>query len=107
MYQLRNTIGRSNVSTDPIHHFNECDDFFTMVVTCYVLVATMKSLNMQTLDDNPTLSDIDIPAADLWMESAERRKEVLLSICLDVVDQFASFKFNESPSSSSDKASYT
>lgn len=36
MYQLRNLIRRSNVSADPIHKFNESDDFFRLLVKCHI-----------------------------------------------------------------------
>ena len=103
LFHIRNTIGRSNVSVDPIRKFNECDDFFKLVITCHVLVAAMKSLHMKTLQDTPILPVSNVPACDLWMETKERREEVLVAVTGDVVDQFIGFEFNQKPSCSSDK----
>ena len=100
---MRNVIGRTNVNADPVHKFNECDDFFTLVVTCHVLVSAMKLLSMQTLDDIPSLLD-DVPAATLWMETKEKRENVLRTLCMKIVD-FSSFKFSQASSSSTDKVS--
>ncbi len=104
MYQLRNLIGRSNVSADPVHKFNECDDFFHLLVTCHILAAAMKFLQMTNLDGTPCLSSVTKPE-DLWMEGAGRRKAVLQSICDDIVDKFVDFKFNEPPTLSTDMVS--
>lgn len=104
MYQLRNLIGRSNVSADPVHKFNESDDFFKLVVTCYILIAAMKSLKMKALEDVPCMSGVEEPR-ELWMETVEKRKSTLHSICGDIVDQFASFEFNKPPMLSKDMVS--
>ena len=42
LFQLRNVTGRTNVNADPVHRFNECDDFFRLVVTCHVLVQCLQ-----------------------------------------------------------------
>ncbi len=99
MYQLRNLIGRSNVNADPVHKFNECDDFFKLVATCHILAAALQKLQMKALDDIPSISSVNQPQ-DLWMETAEKRKDVVQSICRDIVDEYASF---ESPNLSNDK----
>lgn len=104
MYQLRNLIGRSNVTADPVHRFNECDDFFKLIVTCHVLAAAMKELGMTSLDDVPTISSFE-ESHNLWMETSEQRKAVLQSICEGIVDNFVQFKFNNSRKSSNDMVS--
>ena len=104
MYQLRNLIGRSNVSADPVHKFNESDDFFRLIVTCYILVAAMELLQMKILEDVPSLSGVEKPQ-ELWMETAEKRKSILSSLCGDIVDQYASFEFNKPPILSKDMVS--
>lgn len=104
MYHLRNVIGRSNVSADPIRKFNECDDFFKLIVTCYILVAAMKLLGMKSLDDVPSIPNVDSPC-DLWMESTETRGAVMKSICNDIVDKYVSFQFHLQPDVSDDKVS--
>lgn len=105
MYQLRNLIGRSNVNADPIHKFNECEDFFKLVVTCNILVAAMEILKMENLTDIPTIPTVAKPQ-DLWMETAENRQSIIQSICRDIVDKYVDFQFNKSPKSSNDKVEY-
>ena len=104
MYQLRNLVGRSNVSTNPVKNYNSCDDFFKLIVTCYVLAAALKQLNMQSLSDIPTINGVNEPQ-NLWMHSIEERKGVLQEICEGIVDEFASFQFNKLPTLSQDKVS--
>ena len=106
LFQLRNVIGRTNVNADPVHRFNECDDFFRLVVTCHVLVSAMKLLSMKALDDIPSLPD-DICATDLWMETKEKRKEILQSLCMKIVNDFVQFKFKNVSLPSTDKVSFT
>lgn len=104
MYQLRNLIGRSNVSADPVHKFNESDDFFKLLIKCHILVAAMEEFKMKALDDTPCLSGVS-KLEDLWMEPADRRKSVLRSICGKIVDNFVCFEFNKPPTSSKDMVS--
>ena len=65
LFQLSNVIGCTNVNADPVHRFNECDDFFRLVVTCHVLVSAMKLLSMKALDDIPSLPDY-VPLTSGW-----------------------------------------
>lgn len=104
MYQLRNLIGRSNVTANPVHRFNECDDFFKLLVTCHILVAAMQLLQMKSLEDTPCLSTVTEPAV-FWMEDAVKRKSVLQSISEDIVEKFVSFDFNKPPALSKDMVS--
>ena len=71
LFQLRNMIGRINVSADPIRRFNECEDFFKLIINCFLLVAAMKFLKMTSLSDVPSLPHVN-QANELWMESAEK-----------------------------------
>lgn len=102
MYQLRNLIGRSNVPTDPTKKYNECDDFFKLVIRCHVLVAAFKYLNMESLSDIPTISGVNNPQ-ELWMALAPQRNTVLREIGEGIFDKFASFQFNGPPAQSQDK----
>ncbi len=104
LYQLRNLIGRTNVSADPTKKYNECNDFFKLIVECHVLVAAFEHLSMKSLSDVPVISGIINPQ-DLWMAPSDERRNTLQMICDDIVDTFASFKFNQSPAPSSDKVS--
>ncbi len=105
LYQLRNLISRLNVTADSIHHFNECDDFFKLIVSSHIIAVAMEELKMSSMDDIPTISSIEEPEM-LWMEIAEERQSVLKSICESIVDKFACFEFNKSPPSSSDMVYY-
>ena len=62
----------------------------------------MKLLQMNTLEDTPNLP-AGFDASELWMESIDKRKDVLLSVCGDVVDQFVSFQYNCTLKSSQDE----
>ena len=73
MYQLRNLIGRSNVSPKPVKAFNQCSDFFKLVVVCHVLASALKHLSMASLADTPNIRGVQ-EVRDLWLETAEKRK---------------------------------
>ena len=53
---------------DPSNDFNACDDFFHTVVICYVLVASMQILGMDSLTDVPTAEEFGF-SVDSWMNS--------------------------------------
>ena len=61
MYQLRNLIGRTNVSSDPIHKFNESDDFLKLITTSHILVAALQILKMDDLNDIPHVPYMENP----------------------------------------------
>ncbi len=105
LYQLRNLIGQSNVSGDPTKKYNECDDFFKLIVKCHILVAALQHLNMKSLTDVPDIDSVSNPE-NLWMIQADERKTILQEICEGVVNKFASFDFNPSPAPSQDEVSY-
>jgi hypothetical protein len=104
MYQLRNLIGRSNVSANPIHKYNECDEFFKLVTSCHILAAALEAFQMKSLSDVPHIPGVANPA-NLWMETAERRKAILTSICGHIIDNFVTFNFNVKPKSTDDMVS--
>lgn len=72
------------------------------MIKCHIVVAAMKLLQMNNLEEVPQLSGIDNPS-DLWMESSEKRKEVLMSVCSDIVSKFISFQYTGTLQSSKDK----
>ena len=74
------------------------------MINCHIVVAAMKLLKMSSLEAVPHLPGVNLPL-ELWMESLERRKDVLLSVCGEVVDTFISFKYNSTLKSSQDKVS--
>ena len=53
LQQLRNLINRQNTISDPSRDVNACEDYFILVVTCHVLCAAMKVLNMENLQQFP------------------------------------------------------
>lgn len=87
MYQLKNLINRSNITTIPKHNFNTCDDFIRLIIKCFILTAAMKTLGMKELDNQPSSSHIPSPV-DVKLKSAEERKTILDNICKKIVDNF-------------------
>ena len=61
---------------------------------------------MQSLTDVPSVANVYEEPTNLWMETAERCKAILKSICEGIVDEFIPFQYNKSPESSNDKVSY-
>lgn len=92
MYQLRNLLNRVNVPKKPKKNFDACDDFLCTVLHSLLLLASLKVLGMQSLDDNPQ-SCIVPNCENLWMETAERRSEILEEISLKIIDSVVSFRF--------------
>ena len=74
MFQLRNLIGRINV-TNPKARFDKCEDFFVLVVESYVLASVMRNLKMTSLCDSPT----SVPC-DVWLKTKEERKSIIMDI---------------------------
>jgi L1 cell adhesion molecule like protein len=85
LYQLRNVINRRNVSASAENDFNACDDFFQTVVETHILAAAMQHFNMSSVSDIPLHSSL---TEDLWLKSAEERKDILQSVCMEVVSSF-------------------
>ena len=105
MFQLQNFIGYSNISAKPVKVFNQCDDFFKLIVVCHMLATAIKYLKMTSLLDVPQIDGVQQPQ-NLWMEPDQRRKEVLQSICEKIVFEFIAFEFNKIPKLSTDKVSF-
>ena len=105
MFQLQNFIGHSNVSAKPVKAFNQCDDFFELIVVCHMLAAAIKYLKMTSLLDVPQIDGVQQPQ-NLWMEPDQQRKEMPQSICEKIVSEFISFEFNKIPKLSTDKVSF-
>lgn len=60
-----------------------------------MLAAAMEYLGMKSLDETP--AEHVIPnASEVWMESKEKRKELLESICAGIVDKHIPFQFHGS-----------
>ena len=71
MYQLHNLIGHSNVPPKPVKAFNQCSDFFKLVVVCHVLAAAIKYLSMASLADTLNVSGVQ-EIHDSWLYTAEK-----------------------------------
>ena len=72
-------IGRTNVTKKPIDSFDACEDFFVLVIEAHIVAATMKLLEMETLNDTP--SKQYAPQGDLtWTQPIEERKLILEQI---------------------------
>ena len=88
------------------YRYNECDDFFKLVVACHIVAAAMKELKMQDMSDVPTFSGIsDEDTIDLWMEDEEQRKTLLKCVSDEIVDKYISFQYHAKLQSSKDKVS--
>lgn len=94
LYQMRNLLNRRNVVKKPIDDFNACDDFFMTVLTAHILVAAMKFLHIESLDQVPP-DDVIQDAESVWMLSKQERQDLIESISNQIVEQFVSFQFCE------------
>lgn len=87
---LQNLIDRRNISATAADDFNACEDFFVTVVQCHIVTAAMDYLQMENVKDSPVHTLLNL---DLWLESKEKRKDVLDSvskeIAINYVDIFA------------------
>ena len=70
--QLRNLLKRRNVGTDPKKHFDACQDFFMLVLSAHILVASMEVLGMQAVTDIP--SETLIPSDVLEKNKKKKRR---------------------------------
>ena len=83
LYQLRNLLHRRNVGKEPKQDFNAHDDFFSLIVQCHILSASMEVLGMDYLDDNP--SEELIPS-DVHTFSKSDKADLLSSIVGVILD---------------------
>lgn len=72
MYQLRNLLHQTNVTRKPAKDFNADDDFFNLIITSHILTATLNVLNMKSLQQTPTLPELE----DAWLHTKDRRKHL-------------------------------
>ena len=66
--------------------------FFKTIVICHALVAALKRLKMQSLTAVSSVADVYEEPTNHWMETAERHKAILKSICEGIVDEFIPFQ---------------
>ncbi|XP_019861291.1 PREDICTED: uncharacterized protein LOC109589693 [Amphimedon queenslandica] len=97
MYQIRNLIGRSNVTIKPKHAMNACEDFLILVLRSYITSAAMKVLEITDVNETPSC----IPP-DLWLQKKDVRKKEMDSILTKIVHKFLDVGYNESSADSAD-----
>ena len=68
LLQLRNLINGRNVAKDVSGRFNECIDFFEMVVKSHVVAAGMHFFGLKELSSESTANSIasDVPRKERW-----------------------------------------
>lgn len=76
----------------PIDDYNACDDFFMTVLTSHILMAAMKFLHIESLDQIPP-EDVISDAESVWMQSKQERKDLIESISCQIVEEFVTFQF--------------
>lgn len=99
--QLRNLLKRRSVTTSPKKKFDACHDFFMLVLSAHIIVASMEILGMQNVADTP--SEILIPP-DILDKSKDERREVLDHVVEVVINTFVDittvmFKVPQTPDS--------
>ena len=85
IFQLRNIINRKNISKKPKKDVNSHEDFFHLVVDAHVLAAAMEFLGMEDLDEEP---NAEVFPPGVWMLHREERRDILLSVCGAIVEQY-------------------
>ena len=78
-------INRPNTISDPSRDVNACEDYFILVVTCHVLCAAMKdlNLNMENLQQFPDGIE------DEWnLQTKEDRRKKLYSVASLILKKF-------------------
>lgn len=108
LYQLRNLLNRTNVLVDPSKDFNACDDFFQQIICSHIVAAALEKLKMNSIDDTPSLvehghSESSNSQDNVWMLPLSQRKDLLITICKDIIDSFVIFSFNNRTVQSDDQ----
>ena len=83
VYQLRNRLNRRNVKK-PKADFNACNDFIKVIIESHIVVAALKTFKLKHIHDIPDESIIT-GASELWMKTADERRDVLSKLCEMVV----------------------
>lgn len=75
--------------TNPKQRFDECEDFFILVVESYVLASSMLKFGMKSLEDTPST---DVVPEDVWLQSKDDRKKIINELSAELVDSFVDFQ---------------
>ena len=95
LYQLRNKINRTNVVKNPKSNFDACEDFIETIITGHILIAALKTLEISSLQDQPSDVVIGIESAEnLWTYTNTERKAVLHTVSQKIVKKYIDFSFN-------------
>ena len=76
---------RRDVTNSPKKKFDACHDFFMLVLSAHIIVASMEILGMESITDTP--SEILIPP-DILEKSNDERKEVMDHVVGIIIDTF-------------------
>lgn len=102
LYQLKNSINRTNVVKKPLDSFDACEEFLILVVHCHIIVAAMTMLGMTSLGDTPKAEYAPKGNSTKTLSEPERRK-VLNKITDDLLDGYINISYNNPHDNSRDK----
>ena len=77
----------------PIDKFDECDEFFCLVMEALILNACMQLFGMKSLDDVPC-EKYAPKGRDSRKMTQEQRKDLLDDLTLKLIDSFSNFSFH-------------
>ena len=91
LYQMRNFLGRSDVTVKPKKNMNACEDFLVTVLHSYITVAAMEVLGISNMEEWSSL----IPE-DLWLCGEDERRKVMDSILSKIIEKYVDIRYNTS-----------
>ena len=71
--------------TNPKSRFDECEDFFVLVIESYILVSAMTKFRIKSLEESPPN---DIVPENVWLCSKEERKQMISDLSEEIVNSF-------------------
>ena len=81
------------MTTKPKNNFNTCDDFFQLVITSFIVTATMELLGMTSLTSSPSSEFFDPDT--VMTKSRDEKRQILEGVCNKVVKKFTQIGFNQ------------
>lgn len=85
IFQLRNLIFRRNIYKDVTKHMNATEDFFELIVICYIIAAAMIFFAMQSTNDVPHANDF---LESIACKSVPERTRYFRDRVLRLVDRY-------------------